>query len=423
MGLGTTAVITNQKRDPSGPPFVIGSARNGASVDGAGAIVLGNDVGGVAAVLLNNREIPTAGFDIRLSGLGNLVIGSNAGLTGKLQIIGTVNGVQELTKLPAGQTIANPFYRVTDSVNAAIFEMRTLTPANIFLGVGVGATTTTGQSNIGIGGTAFGATTLSALTTGNQNVAVGVRALMANTTGNANTALGDACLFANISGTRCVAIGQAALAFTTANNDNIGIGQNAGHGAGSNYDRVVVIGSGSYSQNTGGSDNVCVGYQAGATNGLPGAHGTGNVVLGSTALAGQVMGDNNVLIGFQNNQLNIVGSSVICIGAKAQVTSLNNVTTIGTAMSSAVANVAVLGRADQNIILGVTAVAADNGNRLQVNGSISFSNAASMLRSVVAMTDGAGVAIGTLLTAPTAGDPTKWIGFDDNGTIRYIPAW
>ncbi len=40
-----------------------------------------------------------------------------------------------------------------------------------------------------------------------------------------------------------------------------------------------------------------------------------------------------------------------------------------------------------------------------------------------AITNGAGAAAGTLLTAPAAGNPTKWIPIDDNGTTRYIPAW
>lgn len=40
-----------------------------------------------------------------------------------------------------------------------------------------------------------------------------------------------------------------------------------------------------------------------------------------------------------------------------------------------------------------------------------------------AITDGAGVAAGTLLNSPTAGNPTKWVRINDNGTVRYIPAW
>jgi hypothetical protein len=43
--------------------------------------------------------------------------------------------------------------------------------------------------------------------------------------------------------------------------------------------------------------------------------------------------------------------------------------------------------------------------------------------SGASFTDGAGASAGTMTNAPTAGNPTKWIPIDDNGTTRYIPAW
>jgi hypothetical protein len=46
-----------------------------------------------------------------------------------------------------------------------------------------------------------------------------------------------------------------------------------------------------------------------------------------------------------------------------------------------------------------------------------------LVRAAAALTNGAGAAAGTLTNAPAAGDPTKWIPIDDNGTTRYIPAW
>jgi hypothetical protein len=49
--------------------------------------------------------------------------------------------------------------------------------------------------------------------------------------------------------------------------------------------------------------------------------------------------------------------------------------------------------------------------------------AGNLISSPVTFTDGAGVQAGTLLNGPAAGNPTKWIPVDDNGTIRYIPAW
>lgn len=41
----------------------------------------------------------------------------------------------------------------------------------------------------------------------------------------------------------------------------------------------------------------------------------------------------------------------------------------------------------------------------------------------VALTNGAAAALGTLTNAPVAGNPTKWVPINDNGTTRYIPAW
>lgn len=52
-----------------------------------------------------------------------------------------------------------------------------------------------------------------------------------------------------------------------------------------------------------------------------------------------------------------------------------------------------------------------------------LTNDVQLLHARVTLTDAAGVALGTLTNAPSAGDPTKWIEIDDNGTTRRIPAW
>lgn len=70
MGLGQGSVTTNQKRELGnpGPPFPATSANNGLSVDpGTFRIVLGNDVGGNTATLLNTREIPCSVFQVVFS--------------------------------------------------------------------------------------------------------------------------------------------------------------------------------------------------------------------------------------------------------------------------------------------------------------------------------------------------------------------
>ena len=55
--------------------------------------------------------------------------------------------------------------------------------------------------------------------------------------------------------------------------------------------------------------------------------------------------------------------------------------------------------------------------------SITTPGGATFHTTNTALTDGAAAAVGTLLNAPAAGNPTKWIGINDNGTTRYIPAW
>lgn len=50
-------------------------------------------------------------------------------------------------------------------------------------------------------------------------------------------------------------------------------------------------------------------------------------------------------------------------------------------------------------------------------------NATFLHRTGIALTNNAAAAVGTLNNAPAAGNPTKWIAIDDNGTTRYIPAW
>jgi hypothetical protein len=46
-----------------------------------------------------------------------------------------------------------------------------------------------------------------------------------------------------------------------------------------------------------------------------------------------------------------------------------------------------------------------------------------LLHTLTSLANGAGASIGTLTNAPAAGNPTKWITINDNGTPRQIPAW
>jgi hypothetical protein len=63
-----------------------------------------------------------------------------------------------------------------------------------------------------------------------------------------------------------------------------------------------------------------------------------------------------------------------------------------------------------------------NGGVSHFGGGIRI-GVGTLISSSVALTNGAAAAGGTLLNAPAAGNPTKWVPIDDNGTTRYIPCW
>lgn len=75
-----------------------------------------------------------------------------------------------------------------------------------------------------------------------------------------------------------------------------------------------------------------------------------------------------------------------------------------------------------------TATAAGSTHRFISNGSLEITgnltvNSTSLLSSTTTLTNAAGAAVGTLNNAPVAGNPTKWITINDNGTTRRIPTW
>lgn len=63
-----------------------------------------------------------------------------------------------------------------------------------------------------------------------------------------------------------------------------------------------------------------------------------------------------------------------------------------------------------------------NGGAVTMLGGLTI-NSATLIATTTTFTDGAGAQVGTLTNAPTAGNPSKWIPINDNGTTRYIPAW
>jgi hypothetical protein len=63
-----------------------------------------------------------------------------------------------------------------------------------------------------------------------------------------------------------------------------------------------------------------------------------------------------------------------------------------------------------------------SGSGLALEGSLTVGSG-TLITGTAGFTNGAASSTATLTNAPTAGNPTKWIPINDNGTTRYIPAW
>lgn len=120
---------------------------------------------------------------------------------------------------------------------------------------------------------------------------------------------------------------------------------------------------------------------------------------------------NFVAIGAASNTVGVV---FIATGAGAGT---------GTAVpDQSVANIGVDWR---NVLFGTYAFAS-TGFNVNPIGLLTVTPGAAngeLIVTTAALTTGAGAGAGTITNAPSAGNPTKWIKINDNGTIRAVPAW
>lgn len=68
-------------------------------------------------------------------------------------------------------------------------------------------------------------------------------------------------------------------------------------------------------------------------------------------------------------------------------------------------------------------LADDSADAAITSASISTSATNFLHITTGTLANGAAASLGTLTNAPAAGNPTKWVAINDNGTTRYIPAW
>lgn len=206
----------------------------------------------------------------------------------------------------------------------------------------------------------------------------------------------------------CIFIGNgAAPSGSTANpSGHIVIGTNATCSAANSS--IIVIGNTS-TINSGNSFGIIIGTSAGNTVAFPAANEV--VFIGGSS--------NMMLYGVMSSGNLILGNITVSANRRWRGTPGTNNVLIPDGTAGSVAEVATGGYF--YVTNGVLNWRDKNGIETQLS-----MNAAGQLANTIlgaGYTNNAGVAGGTLLNAPSAGNPTKWIPINDNGTIRNIPAW
>jgi hypothetical protein len=142
-----------------------------------------------------------------------------------------------------------------------------------------------------------------------------------------------------------------------------------------------------------------------------GMNGSGSVSIATGAASNGSSGSINLNPGNSGNG----GGVLVSLGSGgASIFNVNYNVNTGVALR-------IFGASGHTSIGNATAETA-GAEMLQVRGNLSISSA-TLLKTYTTFTNGAGASAGTITNAPAAGNPTKWIPVDDNGTVRYIPAW
>lgn len=152
------------------------------------------------------------------------------------------------------------------------------------------------------------------------------------------------------------------------------------------------------------SSQPAIYFDDGVTNATHGvATAAGNIATGSLAGAFVIKGSSNIQIAPAGRVQMALNNTLVSIGPSAAFTS---------SFPALIQNGTQL-----RIVL------ADNSAFAPLGVGLITTNSATLLATSVALSNGAAAAAGTLTNAPAAGNPTKWIPINDNGTTRYIPAW
>jgi hypothetical protein len=245
------------------------------------------------------------------------------------------------------------------------------------------------------------------------------------------------------------------IAAATNLSGNTVIGARCAQSLGSNGN--TIIGDQTANSLTNGGSNIVIGSSANLTGAAANTTIIGNnIVIGAssksvyvgngTGVTPTFTGSRNVMLGYNFGSGATVGQNDIFLVETNDVTQFTMFYGRFDTGNLAIGKLAS-GNRDLDTIAATNAVKLTNGTRGAGNpvGGGFFYVSAGLLRwvdtngvdtqlsvsatgqlasnAIVAYTNNSAAAAGTLTNAPVAGNPTKWIPINDNGTIRNIPAW
>lgn len=471
---GNVAVGLSAMEQQQGCSDMIGIGNNAlrgsltpASNTGTACVAVGTNALLVNSSGSNNIAVGTNALIANTTGSGNVIVGA---LSGNTMTTGSRNIAIGPSALAAGTTLLNDNIAIGSQALAITTYER-----NIAIGTNALSSNTNTAQNVAIGyislqsatatfNTAIGAQSGSTVTTGGSNVLIGAQAGGSLTSGTRNVIIG-ATSTAAAAATDSIAIGYAASA---AFDESIAIGRSAvctavnqmvigadqyditdvyiGNGvtnAAANSE-VTIHTTGGASGDDAGSHLILaagMGYGSGgagiylrvALPGSGGGSGSQNLLTNSLicSLDGTVWAPRDtpasspsagtVVVGTTGGQQVAIGGGQIY--TDGDVTIGGDLTPASFTMGSG-PNLITMDNTGQLFVESqiICAGLVSAGSVTTASGGFTTGDDY-LMKSSVPLFDGAGGNTGTLTNAPTAGDPTKWLIVNDNGTPRYVPAW
>jgi hypothetical protein len=182
-----------------------------------------------------------------------------------------------------------------------------------------------------------------------------------------------------------------------------------------------------------GANNTFVGNLTGRSGGA--ANGISNTAVGDSALTVLSTGNSNAAFGISTLEANTTGGNNSALGSFALRTNISGSGNVGVGYFAGAyetgSNALYIDNQNRTNTAGDKAGAIIYGtfNATPSSQTITFNvgtithGSTTLMATSVALTNGAAAQTGTLTNAPTAGNPTKWVPINDNGTTRYVPAW